>query len=465
MIDANLQASFSNWWDARCRRYLDKNFGKVSEEILPQLTSHLFPQTAEPTLPEQALPLAFIHLRLLAGEDLNLIIRRLERLGALFGLRGVKPEIGLIYLILTSLTSTPGKLSSLSRAQSAFFSLLLRRVAALMDRGVSEDDIREEFSKVWELASEEAIGATLTGGRGLWRRLQDPLLGMGELPFGISAWMAENGLLEEWEAARKRYPLAASHPHLEMAAERMTAVDVLLHSENAIDTAALLARQQACQTIQESLAGGIEGLVPWEVEVFRPADPLLLSLIEWSDRLRLLSGGETPTAHPGRDRLPDRVNRALNEGVSSDQDGGLLAVKRLAIGGDTYLAAGIDAEKFSPELAVVALQPPLREAEELISFRVQFGDGTEMRFRFNLQNGRELLEAVRLALQPDIRLDLFLREQGGRWRFAASRYLLPEASVRESWLALVGDYLYQTFQGEEDRVRHTILQGVEAGGL
>ncbi len=457
----NFQTAFSAWWDWRCRRYLEESFGKAVEEIRPLITELLFPPSAEPTLPEQTLPLAFVHLRLLAGEDLSIILKRLERLGDLFGRRGIKPNVGTVYLILTALTSTPGRLSSLAQAQSAFFSLLLRRVAGLIDQGSDESEIRGEMAEVWEILSEEAADATLAGARGLWRRSRDPLLGAEPLPFDLKEWMIQNDLGDEMEEGWKVFPYAASHPHLEVLAGRLAAVDILLRAEGAPDDEARVVREHTRLTIQESLTIGMSGLVSWETGALRPTVPLLGSLEEWSNRLQLLGGGETPTARPGRDRLPDWLRETLDE-ESSEESGGVVSAKRLTVGGNTYLVAGIDANVFSAELAMVSLLPPVREEGAGLSLRVRFGDGAEKSFRFDLGDGKDLLAAVRLAIQADIRMDLFVRGEDGQWRFAASRYLLPSQESRDLWLRLVTEYLYREFGGDEDRIKLAILKGVGA---
>ena len=461
MNGQNFQTAFSEWWDWRCRRYLEDNLGQVAEEIRPQVTALLFPPPAEPTLPEQTLPLAFVHLRLLAGEDLNIIVKRLERLAGLFGHKGAKPAIGTVYLILTSLTSTPGKLSSLSTAQSAFFSLLLRRVASLFDRGVGEDEVREEMGEVWELAGDVAVKATLAGGRALWRRSQDTYLGAAPLPFDLKEWMAQNDLGGEMEASLKIFPYAASHPHLEVLAGRMAAVDLLSRAEDAPDDEARIVRDHTHLTVQESLADCMGGLVPWETEALRPTVPVLASIEEWSNRLKLLGEGETPTARPGRERLPDWLSNTLNE-ESQENGGGIALTRRLVVGGNTYLVAGIEANDFSADQAMVAPLPPGQGEGADISLRIRFGGGEERSFRFDLENGKDLLTAVRLALQPDIRMDLFVRTEDGQWRFAASRYLLPNQENRDLWLRLIMEFLHLEFGGDEDRIRVAILKGISA---
>ncbi len=461
MNTQSFQSAFSVWWDGRCQRYLDESLGPVGEEIRPQVTALLFPPAAEPTLPEQTLPLAFVHLRLLAGEDLSIILKRLERLGKLYGLPGAKPSIGTIYLILTSLTSTPGKLSSLVQAQSAFFSLLLRRVAVLLDRGSDESEVREEMAEVWEINSEQAVSATLAGGRGLWRRSRDPLLGAAPLPFELKEWMSQNNLSDEMEASLNVFPHAASHPHLEVLAERMAAVDVLLRAEGVSDDEARVVREHTRLTVQESLTDCMGGLVPWETEALCPTVPLLGSLEKWSNRLQLLGGGETPTARPGRERLPDWLIEMLNEELPGE-NGGIISERRLIVGGSSYLIAGFDAVAFSSDLAMVSPRPPVRGEGAEVLFRVRFGNGTERSFRFDLGDGKDLLAAIRLAVQADIRMDLFLRTEDGQWCFAASRYLLPNQEDRDAWLRLVLEYCYQEFGGEEDRIKVAILKGVGA---
>jgi len=214
------QAAFAAWWEERCRIYLRRCFGGVEAEVRPQVVRLLFPPTAEPTLPEQALPLAFLHLRLLAGEELGLVLKRMERLARLFGAAGERPKVGTLYLLLTALTSTQGRLSSLLRGQTAFFSLLLRRVAGLLDRGVGETAIRRELTEAWDIRAEEAAAATLEGARGVWRRSQDARLGLLPLPFELEAWLAENDLAEAAEGARRMFSAARDQPHLAPLAAR-----------------------------------------------------------------------------------------------------------------------------------------------------------------------------------------------------------------------------------------------------
>jgi hypothetical protein len=117
------------------------------------------------------------------------------------------------------------------------------------------------------------------------------------------------------------------------------------------------------------------------------------------------------------------------------------------VGGDTYLMFGVDASAPS-EAVSIELAPPREEEEAKIILAV----------RFDLSEGKDLLAAVRLALQPDIRADLFLRGEEGRWRFAASRYLQPGEGHRAAWAGLVLTYLREKFGGEEDRVRLAILK-------
>ncbi|MBI2178977.1 MAG: hypothetical protein HYU38_11690, partial [Candidatus Tectomicrobia bacterium] len=77
--------------------------------------------------------------------------------------------------------------------------------------------------------------------------------------------------------------------------------------------------------------------------------------------------------------------------------------------------------------------------------------------------GRELLAALHLAEQPDVRLDFIVRGEDGPWRFGASRYLVPEASEREAWARALLLHLHARFGGEEDRIKIEILRGVKEG--
>jgi hypothetical protein len=467
------RAAFAGWWEARCRGYLDRNFGRAGEEILAQLTAFFFPPEAEPTLPEQLLPLSFVHLRLLGGEPLPAVQERAGRLAGLMGelpprRSGGQPSVGALYLLLTSATSTPGKLSSLARAQAAFFSLLLRRLAAALDRGEGEEAIRRELAEGWEIRGEAGISAALQGARGYWRRLREPNLGLGSLPFEPGEWMAENGLADEMTAARRFFPESRTPEaggHLEALVERLAAVEVLRNVAGDENAAALAA-------IQGSVAAALGGITPWEAEALHPAQPLLASLAAWSGRLSLLGGGETPTAYPGRERLADWIGEALDrpasDGGSGDGESGegsdasLPPARRLAVGGDTYLMFGVD-DSAPSEAVSIELAAPRREEEGEIILEVRFG-GENRAFRFDLSDGKDLLAAVRLTLQPDVRADLFLRGGEGGWRFAASRYLQPGEAHRAAWAGLVLEYLHREFGGEEDRVRLAILKGVKGEG-
>ena len=462
------EAAFAGWWEARCRGYLDRNFGRAGEEILAQLTTFFFPPEAEPTLPEQLLPLSFVHLRLLGGEPLPAVQERAGRLAGLMGrlpLRRAEgqPSVSALYLLLTSATSTPGKLSSLARAQAAFFSLLLRRLAAALDRGEGEEAIRRELAEAWEIRGEAGISAALQGARGYWRRLREPNLGLGSLPFEPGEWMAENGLADEMTAARGLFPEVTGH--LEALVERLAAVEVLRDVAGDESTGALA-------TIQGSVAAALGGITPWEAEALRPAQPLLASLAAWSGRLSLLGGGETPTTYPGRERLADWIGEALgrsaSDGGSGNGEGGedsaasLPPARRLAVGGDTYLMFGVDDSVPSEAVSIELAAPRWVEEVEII-LAVRFG-GEERAFHFDLSDGKDLLAAVRLALQPDIRADLFLRGGEGGWRFAASRYLQPGEAHRAAWAGLVLEYLHGKFGGEEDRVRLAILKSIKSQG-
>ena len=132
------------------------------------------------------------------------------------------------------------------------------------------------------------------------------------------------------------------------------------------------------------------------------------------------------------------------------------------MGGDTYLMFGVEASAPS-EAVSIELAPPRQEEEGEIILAVRFG-GEERAFNFDLSDGKDLLAAVRLALQPDIRADLFLRGEEGRWRFAASRYLHPGEGHRAAWAGLVLAYLREKFGGEEDRVRLAILKALKSRG-
>ncbi|MDA1000839.1 MAG: hypothetical protein O2807_10065, partial [bacterium] len=366
MSSTDYRPALLDWWDRRCRAYLLENFGAVESEIREQLSALLFPRAAEPTLPEQTLPVAFLHLRLLAGEELAITLKRLEGMAALYGMRGAKPKVGTIYMCLTALTSTPGRLSSLARAQTAFFSLLLRRVADHLDRGAGEEEIRRELMEVWEIG-EGAAAAALESARSFWRRTQEPHQGLLPLPFDIEEWFGRSGLPSPAGRANRFFPPARDYPHLLAMAERIAAMDVLQESAESVEEG------QIRVALIESIARGMEGLTPWEAEALRPVHPLLHRIREWAERLRLVDGGETPTAHPGRERLPDWIGGYLQSLWSGE---GHVVAGRISVGGWTYIAAGIRATA-PGETASASLLPPLSEAPGRMTLRVRFGDGSE----------------------------------------------------------------------------------------
>ena len=72
------RAALDAWWDRRCGAYLRESAGPAGDEVRGQLGRLLFPPAAEPTLPEESLPLAFAHLRLLAGEELGVVLQEVR---------------------------------------------------------------------------------------------------------------------------------------------------------------------------------------------------------------------------------------------------------------------------------------------------------------------------------------------------------------------------------------------------
>ncbi len=450
------------WWESSCRHYLRESFGDAAEEIRKNLAETLFPPCAEPTLPEQALPVSFLHLRLLAGEELGFALRRVRALAALFGVRGAKPTVGFLYLMLTALTSRPGKLSSMAEARSAFFSLLLRRVAQMLDEGADEDAIRKELAGVWEVGTEAAADATLETARGLWRRSADSRLGLGALPMDMGAWLADDGLAQGVAAARKMYREVEENHHLSETLHRLATIEGL---GVALESAGHAARKQGLEDaragLARSLAGALDGLTPWESGILRPAPAPLFSLLAWARRLRLLDGGETPTAYPGRERLPDWLKDFLGR---KNERGGILASARFTVGGETYIVAGVDESAPSALLSAVGLGAPERTAPDALRLNVRFGDGAEKSFPFRLDDGKDLLAALFLADQDDVRLDVIVRGADGRWRFGTSRYLGMSREHRSFWRRCLFAFLAEKFAGDESRVRLAILRGARRGG-
>ena len=454
------QSLFYDWWELSCECYLRENFGDVGEQIRHYFSESLFPLQAEPMLHEQVLPISFIHLKLLAGEELGFVHQSVEKLATLYGTKGVKPEIGTLYLMLTSLTSRPGKLSSMTKVQSAFFSLLLRRLARMFDKGVGEDAIRNELSDVWEIHTEQAVNATLEGARGLWRRSCDPNIGLLPLPMDLDSWLDDNGLTEMVAEVRKKYGEMGKYSHLSELISRLAAIEGL---GNSIEAEKDIERKMAWRELQGGLMRSIEntmaGITPWESDILRPAPPLLVSLLSWANKLQLLNEGETPTAYPGRERLPDWLKEFLS---SNHKEGNVLSSARFIVGGETYIVVGVDASA-SPELLSVVFDAPERTDSTTLEFSIRFGDGTKNSFPFDLENGRDLLAAMYLVRQDDFRLDAIVRGTDKNWRFGASSYLVMPQEHRENWIQGLLSFLEKKFACDEDKIRLEILKSIKTG--
>ena len=449
---------FYDWWESTCELYLHENFGDVGEQIRQNFTQTLFPPHAEPILPEQVLPISFIHMKLLAGEELGFVLQRIGKLTALFNARGAKPEIGIIYLMLTSLTSRRGKLSSMVKAQSAFFSLLLRRLASMYDDGVGENVIRKELSDVWEIQTEQAVNAALECARGLWRRSNDPNIGLHPLQMNLDSWLDDNGLTEKVAEARKMYGDVEEDSHLSELVRRLAAIEGL---ENSIEAGSEIERMTTWERMQaelmRSLDSAMAGVTPWESEILRPASPLLISLLAWAAKLQLLDEGETPTAYPGRERLPDWLKYFLS---NMDDGGDVLSSDRFIVGGETYIVIGVDASA-SPELLSVVLDSPKWADLTRLVLNLRFGDGTRKSFSFDLENGRDLLAAMYLSRQDDVRLDIIVRGTDNNWRFGASSYLVMSQEHRADLVQGLLSFLEKQFGSDESRIRLEILKSIK----
>ena len=449
---------FTDWWESSCERYLRENFGDVGEQIRQNFTQTLFSPQAEPILPEQALPISFIHLKLLAGEELGFVLQRMEKLTALYGAQGVKPAVGTLYLALTALTSRRGKLSSMAKAQSAFFSLLLRRLANMFDEGVGEGAIREELSEVWEIHTEPAASATLENARGLWRRTSDRDAGLRPLPVNLDSWLHDNGLAENVAEARKMYGDMAENHHLSELADRLAALEVLRNSIDSGDAPERRAAREDMQAeLMRSFNGAMAGMTPWESKTLRPAPALLVSLLAWANKLQLLDEGETPTAYPGRERLPDWLNDFLSE---QHRDGGILSSSRFTVGGETYIVVGVDASA-PPELLSIVFDAPERTDSAALDLSIRFGDDTKKSFPFDLENGRDLLAAMCLAMQDDFRLDVIVCGADKEWRFGTSLYLMMAQEHHEIWVRRLLSFLEEKFASDENRIRLEILKSIK----
>ena len=211
--------------------------------------------------------------------------------------------------------------------------------------------------------------------------------------------------------------------------------------------------------LMRSLDGAMVGITPWESEILRPAPRLLVSLLAWANKLQLLNEGETPTAYPGRERLPDWLKDFLSE---KNHEGGVLSSARFAVGGETYIVVGVDASA-SPELLSVVFDSPEWTDSTTLGLNIRFGDGTKKSFLFDLDNGKDLLAALYLASQDDVRLDIIVRGTDKNWRFGVSFYLVTSQEHRAIWVQRLLSFLEEKFTSDENKIRLEILKGINRG--
>ena len=281
--------------------------------------------------------------------------------------------------------------------------------------------------------------------------------GLLPLQVNLDSWLDDNVLGENVAEARKMYGVMEENHHLSELVSRLVVIEGLRIS---IESGGDIEQKTTWQNLQAGLIGSLDGVMagitPWESEILRPMPPLLVSLLAWANKLQLLNEGQTPTAYPGRERLPDWLIEFLSE---KHQEGGILSSARFTVGGETYIVVGVDASA-SPELLSVVFDPPEWADSTKLGMNLRFGDGTEQSFPFCLENGQDLLAALYLAKQDDVRLDIIVRGTDKNWRFGASLYLVMSQEHRAIWVQHLLSFLEQKFTNDENWIRLEILKGI-----
>ena len=92
--------------------------------------------------------------------------------------------------------------------------------------------------------------------------------------------------------------------------------------------------------------------------------------------------------------------------------------------------------------------------------RLVFGGEIERKITFDLNQKKELLCAINLLKQRDIRLDIFVQGQEGNLRFGVSRYLEDYQQHIQEIKNVVSNHVFKNFNGDEEDIKIAILKGL-----
>ncbi len=440
-----------NWISKRSIFYLEKSFGPVESEIREMIHVSFFKDTGEIAIYEEVLPLSFASLRLLSGLTFDVVFKDLNNLKDLFYKNGPEIQPGTLYLLLTSLSSTPGKLSSLALARDAFFSLLTVRLAK---ENLNEEQMKDELREFWKIEDADAVRFTIEKAKNFSKRLQSINRGLETLSSDfyeqITIFFPEY-IQHDYSG----YTDICDHVDFNELVSRVKILEYVKSNLYSIkDKTKTTHVLNFCHEITRSMKGFLDGILPWEKALVTFSPPIFDSILTWASRLRLLDEGETPIAYPGRERLPDWITELFENEIKQNEVSELF---RFFVGMDTYLIVGIHANSRVEFTNVRFLAPDFLSDSKFI-LRLVFGGEIERKIIFDLNEKKELLCAMNLLIQRDIRLDIFVQDQEKNLRFGVSRYLEDFQQHIQKVKIMVSNYIFENFDGDEEDMKIAILE-------
>ncbi|MED5579485.1 MAG: hypothetical protein VX794_05575 [Nitrospinota bacterium] len=442
---------FLDWINRRSIFYLQENLGPIESEIREKFNVSFSQGKIDLEIYEQVLPLSFAHLRLLSGLTFDAVFQDLHHLRNLYHDNSPEIQPGTLYLLLTSLSSTPGKLSSLALGRDAFFSLLTVRLAT---QDLNKEQMKNELRDFWKIEDPDAVRFSIDRAKNFSIRLQRLNRGLEPLPGNIYDPIAS--IFPKFSSSDfSGYTDNCEHIDFEELAKRVHVLDYVKNNLHSIkERKKITSVINSCDQITRSMGGFFDGVLPWEKELITWFPPIFHSILSWASRLRLLDDGETPIAYPGRERLPDWIAELFKDQIRLNEVSELF---RFFVGIDTYLIVGIHANSKS-KFTNVRFHSPQFETDTKFILRLVFGGEFERQIVFDLNQRRELLCAINLLKQRDIRLDIFVQDEGGNLRFGVSRYLEDFQQNIQELKIIVSSYVFKNFDGNEDDIKISILE-------
>jgi hypothetical protein len=442
-----------NWVSKRSIFYLQESLGPVESEIREMFQSSFSEDKVGLEVHKEVLPLSFAHLRLLSGLTFDAVFRDLNNLKNLFYINGSEVQPGTLYLLLSSLSSSPGKLSSLAIGRDAFFSLLTVRFST---EGLNEDQMINELREFWKIQDSNAVRSSIDRAKNFSKRLENTNRGIEPLPSKV--WGQVSNFFPEYISGDlSGYTDMCEHIDFNELVRRVSILEYVKNNLYLIkDKTKISYLLNFCDDISKSIKGFIDGILPWEKELISYFPPVFDSILSWADRLRLIDEGESPIAYPGRERLPDWITGLFKNQIKQNEVSDLF---RFFVGIDTYLIIGIHADSRSEFTNVRFLSPEFLE-DSKFALRLVFGGEIEKKITFDLNKKKELLCAINLLKQRDIRLDIFVQGQEGNLRFGVSRYLEDYQQHIQEIKNVVSNHVFKNFNGDEEDIKIAILEGL-----